>query len=158
MNDQDKAAPYEVGYGKPPKRNQFRKGQSGNPKGKPKGTKNFATLIQDELKKKVVITEDGKRKAVTKCEVIVKQLVNKSMAGDLKAAPFLFNEIRPFDGANVNPEKIDEMSQEDRAVMQSILRRIREAQGLPSVDQSAAPQGDGSVASPAIPGDKGDKE
>ncbi len=30
---------YEVGYGKPPSRTRFRSGQSGNPRGRPKGTK-----------------------------------------------------------------------------------------------------------------------
>jgi Family of unknown function (DUF5681) len=31
------AGDYEVGYGKPPARSRFSKGQSGNPKGRPKG-------------------------------------------------------------------------------------------------------------------------
>jgi hypothetical protein len=37
--------PYNVGYGKPPVQTRFRKGQSGNPKGRGKGSRNFATVF-----------------------------------------------------------------------------------------------------------------
>jgi hypothetical protein len=39
--------PYEVGYGKPPKRSRFRKGVSGNRKGRPKGKRNFVTVLTE---------------------------------------------------------------------------------------------------------------
>jgi Family of unknown function (DUF5681) len=78
-------ADYEVGYGRPPRHGGFPKGQSGNPQGRPRGSKNLATLLAEALDEKVQITEDGKRRRVTKRELVVKQLVNKSAAADLRA-------------------------------------------------------------------------
>ena len=53
---------YEVGRGKPPKATQFKPRQSGNPKGKRKGTENKTTIVRRTLNGKIWITEDGKRK------------------------------------------------------------------------------------------------
>lgn len=82
---EDKQDPYTVGYGKPPKRTQFKAGQSGNPKGRPKGTHNLATVVEKTLREPVVVNENGRRKEITKREAIGKQLVNKSASGDLAA-------------------------------------------------------------------------
>ena len=76
---------YEIGYGKPPRHPGFPKGRSGNPKGRPKGSKNLATLVAEALDEKVQVTEDGKRRRITKRELVIKQLVNKSAAADLRA-------------------------------------------------------------------------
>lgn len=76
---------YAVGYGKPPKHTQFKKGTSGNKKGRPKGTKNFETLFQEEINQSIVITENGQRRRITKGKAIAKQLTNKAATGDLKA-------------------------------------------------------------------------
>jgi hypothetical protein len=78
-------ADYEVGYGKPPRHAGFHKGRSGNPKGRPKGSKNLETLLTEALDEKVQVTEDGKRRRVTKRELVIKQLVNKSASADLRA-------------------------------------------------------------------------
>jgi hypothetical protein len=75
----------EIGRGKPPRHAGFQKGRSGNPKGRPKGSKNFATLLGQALDEKVSVTEDGRRRRVTKREVVAKQLVNKSAQADLRA-------------------------------------------------------------------------
>jgi len=77
---------YEVGFGKPPQQSRFRKGVSGNPQGRPKGTLNKKTILSRTLREKVVITENGKRKRITKREALYKQIVNKGVSGDLKAA------------------------------------------------------------------------
>ena len=48
----------KVGYGKPPKHSRFKKGQSGNPRGKPRGTKNSATLLRQALLASVIVKEE----------------------------------------------------------------------------------------------------
>jgi Family of unknown function (DUF5681)/DNA methylase len=85
---------YEIGYGKPPRHTQFRKGQSGNPKGRPRGAKNSATLLNEALDEPVVVTENGRRKTITKKQVIVKQIVNKAAGGDYRSIQLLLlNQI-----------------------------------------------------------------
>jgi hypothetical protein len=79
------SVPYEVGYGRPPAQYRFQKGVSGNPKGRSKGTRNFATLFMKAMTKSVTITENGKRKKISKLEAAVTQLANDAARGDKKA-------------------------------------------------------------------------
>lgn len=51
---------YEIGKGKPPKAFQFKPGQSGNPRGRPKGSHNFATDVRAMLKMPVKVKRNGK--------------------------------------------------------------------------------------------------
>ncbi|TCL08257.1 hypothetical protein BXY66_0292 [Shimia isoporae] len=80
---------YDVGYGKPPKRTQFKKGQSGNPKGRPKGAKGFNASLKRELESKVIIQEGGRRLKVSKAEAGAKRLIAKALAGDMAALKML---------------------------------------------------------------------
>ncbi len=73
-----------VGHSHPPIATRFRKGQSGNPKGRPKGAKNFKTLVNKALNEKVTVNENGKRKAISKMEAGAKHFANKVASGDIK--------------------------------------------------------------------------
>ena len=74
----------EVGYGKPPKHSQFKPGQSGNPRGRPKKSKNVDALLERELDEIVTLQEGGQPKRMTKREAIVKQFVNMAIKGNAK--------------------------------------------------------------------------
>ena len=76
---------YTVGKGKPPEHTRFQKGQSGNPTGRRKGSKNVATLLEQVLNERVIVTENGKRKRITKLQAMLKQLANKAASGDHRA-------------------------------------------------------------------------
>lgn len=89
FDGKDKKRDYEVGYGKPPKRTQFKPGQSGNPKGRRKGSRNFNGYVQDALGERISFTQDGKRQNVTKLQLIATQLVNSAVKGNLKSIEFL---------------------------------------------------------------------
>lgn len=88
---------YHVGYGKPPRHSQFKKGASGNKKGRPKGSKNFASLFESELAKQITITENGQRKRISKREGIVKQIINKAVAGEAKAVQVVMEMVERLD-------------------------------------------------------------
>ena len=53
----EKSGDYEVGYRKPPVNTRFKSGQSGNPKGRPRGSKGFATLMRKALSETVLVRE-----------------------------------------------------------------------------------------------------
>ena len=72
---------YEVGYGKPPKHTQFKPGQSGNPRGRPKKTKNVDALLEKELDTQVTLQEGGQPIRITKREAIIKQYINLAIIG-----------------------------------------------------------------------------
>jgi hypothetical protein len=85
---------YRVGYKKPPERTRFKKGKSGNPGGRPRGTKSFISLLVKALDERVLIVEGGQRTKITKLEALAKQFANKGAAGDLKAATLLLDLLR----------------------------------------------------------------
>jgi Family of unknown function (DUF5681) len=118
--------PFEVGFGKPPRSTQFKPGQSGNPAGRPRGAKNFATAIEQELDARVTVTENGRRRRISKLEVVAKHLVNKAAGGDLKAIPLLLNEARARESnlSAAEPDQVFDTAQ-DRKVLDSIIARIR---------------------------------
>ena len=86
---------YDVGYGKPPLHTRFRKGQSGNPKGRGKGTKNFATTLMKAMSEPVTINENGNRKKISKLAAAVTQLANDAARGDKKSIQLAFACGRP---------------------------------------------------------------
>jgi hypothetical protein len=80
-----------VGYKKPPVHTQFQKGQSGNLKGRPKGSKSFNSILEKMLRKRVSITENGQQRQVEMIEAMALRLVQKAVGGDIKALQYLMN-------------------------------------------------------------------
>ncbi len=114
-----------VGYGKPPEHTRFKKGQSGNPSGRPKGTLNVATALKKTLREKVVINENGRRKTVTKLEAAFKQLVNMAATGELRAIQLLSALVRSIEEQpNQQSGQQTELGDADQKVLDSILKRF----------------------------------
>ncbi len=82
---------YKVGYGKPPKASQFKTGQSGNPKGRPKQRRSMTSKIEHELRRPIAITENGRTAKVSKGDAMVKTLVARALKGDAKSIQLVIN-------------------------------------------------------------------
>ena len=117
-----------IGYGKPPKRNQFVKGQSGNPSGRPKGSQNLASVLNTTIRQRIKVTENGRVRFTTKFEAILAQLVNKALRGDVHAT----HELRYWlqfleESLQTNSQPL--VSREnDEVVMQRALERLRQTE------------------------------
>lgn len=84
-------ADYDVGYGRPPKSGQFKAGQSGNPSGRPKGSKNAMAQLSAAANEKITVTVNGKTRRITKYEAMCKQLLNNALNGDARAQRLVFD-------------------------------------------------------------------
>lgn len=119
---------YKVGYRKPPKHTQFKKGQSGNPKGRRKGARGLKSDLRDELKERVTIHEDGKQVTLTKQRLMIKQLLNSAAKGHVQASDKVVKIVIALlgdeDEGNRTPAAI---SEEDEAIINDFFARQMEA-------------------------------
>jgi len=76
----------KIGYARPPESTRFKKGHSGNPKGRPKGSRNLASDLAAELEEKITIREDGKARRVSKQRGWIKSLMAKALQGNVRAS------------------------------------------------------------------------
>jgi hypothetical protein len=102
-DDDDKPdGDYQVGYGRPPKHTRFKPGQSGNPGGRKRKSKDLQKLIQSELDTLITVQDAGREKHITKREALVKQLVNLAIKGNPKPLQLVLTylekhrEVEPF--------------------------------------------------------------
>lgn len=116
---------YEVGYGKPPKHTRFRKGKSGNPKGRPKGHKNFKSDLLSTLRAPVQVTEKGKQKKISTQKAVLLRLREKALGGDRGSMDKLIDLARAMNDEEFNEAVAEPLSSSDRAILDGYLERQR---------------------------------
>lgn len=120
---------YEVGFGRPPKETQFKKGQSGNSKGRPKGARGFKTDLKYELSQRMTISENGKSMKLSKQQIILKQLAGKAMKGDIRAINKLTDLAVGVLGVEDEPTKGPaSLALSKQAILDSFLKRQRDSE------------------------------
>ena len=120
---------YDVGYCKPPKATQFKKGQSGNPKGRPKGSNNLSTDVKAILKAPVPISEGGKRRNVTTQKAVLLRLREKALKGDAKAIDQLVALAGAYNNDGLTPSANADVDSDDAAVLDRFLARQKSTKG-----------------------------
>jgi len=126
----DDESAYAVGYGKPPRHSRFEPGQSGNPRGRPPGSKNLSSLLKKALDEPVIVVENNRRRRIAKREAIVTQFVNQSAKGDLKATQLLLSILRDLE-SRVEPSSADadKITEADQQIINRIKARLRSEEG-----------------------------
>lgn len=109
---------YKVGYGRPPEHTRFKPGQSGNPRGRKKGSKNTYTLLRNVLNQKVIVN-DGIR--LTKQQAILVQAANKAASGNMKAITFLMSHMLKMDEKE-RENQIKQLNTDDQQIIETWLK------------------------------------
>jgi hypothetical protein len=118
MTEENKAD--AVGYKQPPKDRQFRRGQSGNLHGRPKGVRNFKTELREELSESISIREGSRDISITKQRALIKRLVGSAIDGDARSIATLMSFCaRAFGDDNDDQPQ----APEDREIVQAFARR-----------------------------------
>ena len=113
----------KVGYKRPPKTHRFKPGESGNPRGRPKGTRNLGTDLKDILGRRVSIREDGKERRISRQEALLLSLYNKALRGDVRAAIAIINMLSKLAPSSAEPPEAPSLSENDERILADFLRR-----------------------------------
>jgi hypothetical protein len=77
---------YSIGYGRPPINSRFKAGQSGNPKGRPKGSRNVMTELRKVYTETIVIGVGGKKRRLTRIQALLLSQWDRGIKGNERAA------------------------------------------------------------------------
>lgn len=147
---------YDVGYKRPPKASQFKPGQRGNPKGRPRGSQNLKAVLERVLRKKIEVRKGNKTSRVTLAEAIAEGFALKAAQGDRQAATFIVNltlktgalseqnntpnqsceSVRSRRASDAWVESIDpdRLSKDERIELSKITERLDDCGGVMGLD------------------------
>ena len=113
--------------GNPPKHTQFRKGTSGNPRGRPKGSKNLSTYLMEAARDHITATVGGRTRTISKLQATTMQLATKAAGGDQAATSKLLDWIDEIEtrAANVKPSEFP-IGEPDIEVIRAVYERMKQ--------------------------------
>jgi len=129
MRDDDD---YEVGYGRPPKHTRFQKGQSGNPKGRPKGRRNFATELEEVLEAPVPVTQNGAKAHVSSRQAVLYRLRERALNGDIGPMKQFLELAERHEAAKAATQAERRLNRDEDEILERFIAEIRGGVGIPA--------------------------
>lgn len=120
------AGQYTIGYGRPPKASRFVAGTSGNPLGRPKGSKGVGEIFRDLFRQKISVTENGKTRKMPALVVMLRRLQNDAMRGDAKALKLFLSLAERYLCVMETTDVSGSLPAEDEAILSQYLRDLRD--------------------------------
>ena len=120
----------DAGYGKPPRHSRFKKGQSGNPKGRPRGGRNFSTDLKETLEKLIRITDHGKPRTVSTQLAALMRLREQALGGDARALDRLLEYARHYNDDDEMAEAATRLSATDAEILEARDAKVLRQAGM----------------------------
>jgi adenylosuccinate synthase len=113
--------------GNPPKHTQFRKGTSGNPRGRPKGSKNLSTYLMEAARDQVTTTIGGRTRRISSLQATTMQLATKAAGGDQAAIGRFLDWVDEIEtrAANAKPSQFP-IGPPDIEVIRVVYERMKQ--------------------------------
>src|SRR5215472_12257918 len=128
----DRTRDYEVCHRKPPRHSRFKKGQFGNPPGRPRGSKNISTLLSEALNEPITVAENSGRRKITMRQAIIKQLVHQAAKANWRAMKILLDLLRDTEGqTEPAPADAKAFTAADEKVIEQLKARLNRNKGKP---------------------------
>jgi hypothetical protein len=117
----------QVGYRRPPRRTRFQPGQSGNPRGRPKGVKSLSDIVRKIVGQKVSVTENGRTWRIPRLEAILLRAAGEASRGDAGALRLLLQLAERYGESAQSGSERETIAAEDAAIMRRYFRVLGEA-------------------------------
>jgi hypothetical protein len=133
----------EVGYGRPPKATRFAPGRSGNPHGRPKGSRSVGAILKGIMNQKVAVSEGGQLRRVSRLEGMLLRLANDAARGDARVTKLLLELNDRYGQPIEGGVQSEELSADDLKILAAYSLRARDPDPDQGEDQKAVESIDG---------------
>ena len=119
----------------PPEQYRFKKGVSGNKKGRPPGSKNLKTIVMEAADNQVAATINGKSRKISTLQATVMQLATKAAGGDQKAMGKFLELVDEMEtrASTVKPEQFP-LGEPDLEILRATYKRMKQCRKEGAVD------------------------
>ncbi len=117
---------YSIGYKRPPINTRFKKGQSGNKKGRPKMRKSLAKSCLDALQETIEVRQGDRLRTITKMDATFQVMLNKAVKGDHRSASKLLDIAKELGLLQLRTEEVPQSSYPAPEAAREKLMRLLE--------------------------------